>query len=608
MATLEPPPKGPRPLELALATAVAALAMLRTPASPTWRADAALLRATDLAFGPSGNVAALLGSFVRWLPLGTEAYRQALPVALAAGLAAACLARLARASLAPLALPPALAGLLASFASLGVCLSPSFHRESLAPGGGALAAALALATLVAALGGEGRRARPALAGALWVQTFVENPWAALAVGATLLAHATQGIAGAQAAKGALSSPVATPPAATPVGPPGAPFWRAWALGAIAGALPWALLALLRAPAFSDPWAGAWAALTGGAGRAARGLAPLVDELGVPTALASACGLALVALRPARAPAWLFLAALPACFLAASDPRAPDPFAATRALALAALGLGASVALGRALSALTATPLPLGRPAASLVGLLALARVVMAADEGWQVGAAGRGGVEAWTDEALEGLPAGAALIVHDKPFADRLLVAQAVEGRRDDLLVVPLGSATRARVAARLLAREPSLATLVRDQALYGAPSEYALASLASVRPLYAEGGPPRARRVASHAAPEALWLRFWQQPVGAVERRAGQAQAARGIDRVLAAARAEGGADDATRRALVAHVVDELALALELDDRELVEGAWARLVPLEPDGAWLPADEALRRPGAQAERRRARR
>lgn len=610
-ATAAPPLQGLRPLECAIATFVAALAMARAPSSPTWRADSALLRATDLAFGPSGNVSALLGSFARWLPVGTEAYRQSLPIALAAGVAAACTARLARAPLAGLGLHPWLSGLLAAFAALGACLSPAFHRESIAPGGGALAVALALATLVVALGpgGEGKapgaesgaaeagseaseaegaseRARAALVGALWVQTFVENPWAALALGATLLAHG----AGARSSSGR----------------PSEARRRGWALGALAGVLPWALLAIVRTPSFSYPWAGAWASLTGGGGSGLRLLRPMADEIGIPTALVAVCGLALAARRRvSRVPTWLFLAALPAFFFAAGDPRVSDPFAAPRLLALCALGLGACAALGLALGALSSTPLPLGRPAASLAGLLALARVVMAADEGWQAGAQTRGAVDAWTDEALEALPAGAALLVRAKPFADRLLVAQMVEGRRGDLLIVPLRAVTRGRVAGRLLAREPALATLVRDQALYGAPSEYALASLASARPLYSEGGDGHARRVASHAAPEALWLRFWQQPVGAVERRAGQEQTARAIERVLASARAQGGADEATRRALVSHVVDQLGLALSLNERELVDGAWARLVPLEPEGEWLPPEEFKAQAGTPLERRR---
>jgi hypothetical protein len=609
-AIAAPPPKGLRPLEVVIATCVAALAMARAPSSPTWRADSALLRAADLAFGPSGNVSALLGSFARWLPVGTEAYRQSLPVALAAGVAAACTARLARDPLARLGLHPWLSGLLAAFAALGACLSPAFHRESIAPGGGALAAALALATLVVALGvgGEGKareaeastpkaegasdasdaseRGRAALVGALWVQTFVENPWAALALGLTLLAQG----AGARGLSGRSSEARR----------------RGWALGALAGLLPWALLAIVRTPSFSHPWAGAWATLTGGGGGGLRLLRPLADEIGVPTLLVAFCGLALAASRRvSRLPAWIFLAALPSCFFAAADPRVSDPFAAPRLLALCALGLGASAALGLALGALSSTPLPLGRPAASLAGLLALARVVMAADEGWQAGAQTRGAVDAWTDEALEALPAGAALLVRAKPFADRLLVAQMVEGRRSDLVIVPLNAVTRGRVAGRLLAREPALATLVRDQALYGAPSEYALASLASARPLFSEGGDGYARRVASHAAPEALWLRFWQQPVGAVERRAGQEQTARSIERVLASARTQGGADEATRRALVSHVVDELGLALVLNERELVDGAWARLVPLEPEGDWLPPEEFKAQAGTPLERRR---
>jgi hypothetical protein len=234
---------------------------------------------------------------------------------------------------------------------------------------------------------------------------------------------------------------------------------------------------------------------------------------------------------------------------------------------------------------------------------------MAADDGARVGAPDRAAVEAWTDAALDGLPPGAALLVRAKPFADRLRVAQAVEGRRDDVLVVPLGSVAHGRVAASLIAREPALAPLVHDQALYATPGEYALASLASVRPLYAEGGPRPPRRAASHAAPEALWLRLWPQPVGATERRAGQAQAGRAIDRVLAVARAGGGdLDAATRRALVSHLVDELTLALALDERELIDGAWATLGPLDPDGAWLP-DDGPRRPGdLDRGRRRARR
>jgi hypothetical protein len=230
--------------------------------------------------------------------------------------------------------------------------------------------------------------------------------------------------------------------------------------------------------------------------------------------------------------------------------------------------------------LLASQLTFARPAAVLLVALDLALAAVSAEEsGVTADREGARGAEAWTIAALERLPPASLVLVRADSTTFRAWTARLVAGVRPDVTVVPLPLLTRRRLAATLLADEPALAPLLRDLSSLGGPSEYALSSLADVRPVYVELDPTWDKRLAAHLIPEKLWLRYAAQPFGASDRKLAQGDDDAPLARVLAAAAdRRDGVDDATLEVLAAHAREQVVAATSIGDKDAARAALAQL------------------------------
>jgi hypothetical protein len=194
--------------------------------------------------------------------------------------------------------------------------------------------------------------------------------------------------------------------------------------------------------------------------------------------------------------------------------------ALRALTLGALGVVAVAGAFGALAILIKKRVPFARAGAALVVALHLTvlslvfeQATFVADREAQVGA------DLFTEVALDGLPARAAVVVDEPRVTWRMLAAQLVEGRREDVLVVPTRLLDRGTVAARTLASEPSTEAFIRSTALTGSADEYALTELADTRALHLVPDPGWDASVYDHLSPSGAWLEFDSEPKSPLER-----------------------------------------------------------------------------------------
>ena len=127
----------------------------------------------------------------------------------------------------------------------------------------------------------------------------------------------------------------------------------------------------------------------------------------------------------------------------------------------------------------------------------------------------------------------------------------------------------RGNVRAHLLATEPALAPLIREVALSGRPSEYALSVLADARPLLVEFDPTFDRAQLEHLIPQAFFLRFAPQPLGRSDRQAGLQQALPELRDVISQSEQAGIRDQATRGVLLAAIRGQALVAAALNDRK---------------------------------------
>lgn len=546
----------------------------RTETNGDFRGDLPLVTGLGLLpLGMEGWPSLVLHQASSFIPLGGRAERAAWVGAFAAALAARLLFGLARRALAATE-RTALGAALALAAALTAVLSPTFQVEASSVGGTALGAALALLAFAAAERLPRSDARSSfVTGALASLALAESHTAALALAVALLVRAF--------ARRAVPATAELYAACAGLAVPQAFFALALVLRSVAPHA-WLDLGLglgqssLAAHDASTERVTAYAAWLTDIGVLPFGLATFGAVFALGRAKTRALAVPLVAFV-------LVDLALPASHVALL---LPDPFGPTRLLALGALGILAALGVQAAALALARARLPFAQPTAVLLVVFDFT-LVFVGSEASAAATERRASVasEVWTDEGLRSVPPNGILLARSEALAWRLWSAQLLRGERPDALVVPTSLLERGALRRRLLGAEPALAPLLRDMALGGKPTEYALATLADARPLFVELDPSWDERLNDHVVPESFWLRFQANPVGRSDRTASLERGGRRFERVLAACAptdaAEGGR--ATREVVVAGLRDRALFLLARRDRETALATAASLERLSP-------------------------
>jgi hypothetical protein len=549
----------------------------RASSAPVWRDDLPIVRALGLVpAGTEGRVTSVLVELFSLLPLGGRWLRASWVGALSLALCSLLIYVLARRVLERATHTPRLTPALALAAALTATLAQSFQLEGTVAGGAPMATALVLSGLLLGFETVKRRdARLSVAlGALVGLTLSEAHAAALVL---LFALLVQG-----AAHAAL------------------PRVRAL-LAFLAGfSVFWgfSLLPILVRPL------SAHAGLDFGHGLEASSLA-LVDASGVrTTALAGwlsdvgviSFGLALAGLvigsmskgtRGSVAPLFALVLgdlAIPVSRVAVLT---PDAFGSLRLLAIVALAVCAALAVQTSAVSLKRARIPFAEPASVLLVVFDFTLVFIGAeDSAFAADRRGEAAAEVWTDQALASVPPDGLLLLRSEAGAWRLLASRIVRGQRPDLVVVPMPLLERGNVRARLLATEPALAPLIREVALSGRPSEYALSTLADARPLFVEFDPAFDHAQLEHLVPQPFFMRFMPQPLGRSDRVAGLLQSAEDFRVVLAATQRDGSRDEATRSVLLAETRGQALVAAALNDRKNLDDILTTAHVLDPSDA----------------------
>ncbi|HEX4448234.1 MAG TPA: hypothetical protein VH044_15905, partial [Polyangiaceae bacterium] len=131
-----------------------------------------------------------------------------------------------------------------------------------------------------------------------------------------------------------------------------------------------------------------------------------------------------------------------------------------------------------------------------------------------------GAAAAWDEAAWGALPANTVVLVADAAEYTRARAAQVTGGMRADLTLVP--TFVHDARAWRVFAADPLLVPLWRDLELAGAPSEVALSTLATSRPVAMAYVPAWGKAIGKHLVPVTLYDRFEPEPRGASDRRHG--------------------------------------------------------------------------------------
>ncbi len=548
--------------------------VFRASSAPVWRDDLPVVRALGLLpAGTEGRVTTVLVELLSLLPIGGRWLRASWAGALSLALCSLLIYLLARRVLERAVSTPRLTPSLALAGALTATLAQSFQLEGTVAGGAPLATALVLGGLL--LGFEclkRRDARLSVAlGGLVGLTFSEAHAAGLVLLGALL---VQG-----AAHWALPRGRAV---------------LAFAAG-FAAFLGFSLLPLLLRPL------SAHGGLDFGHGLEASSLA-LVDASSVrSTALASwladvgviSFGLALAGLviglmrkttRGSVAPLLALVIGDLAIPVSRVGVLTPDAFGSLRLLAIVALAVCAALAVQTSAVSLTRYRIPFAEPASVLLVVFDFTLVFIGAeDSAFAADRRGEAAAAVWTDQALASVPPDGLLLLRSEAVAWRLLAARIVRGQRPDVVVVPMPLLERGNVRARLLAAEPALAPLIREVALSGRPSEYALSSLADARPLFVELDPTFDHAQLEHLIPQPFFMRFAPQPLGRSDRVAGLLQGAADFRAVLAATERDGAVDEATRSVLLAGTRSQALVAAALNDHKNLEDLLAMAHALDP-------------------------
>lgn len=559
--------------------------LAKADVSPAFREDLPLVRGLGL-FGTvgEGGVSALLISFATLFPVGTLPFRASLVSAFALGACGLALYELTKRLLLTNLSTPKLAPPLAAMAALLATLSPAVQGEALVAGGATVGSLLgALSLLFAAqvhasrlsLDATANDPRPSLAlGAILGATFAESAPLGLAL---LLALGLASLA-------TLPRP------------------KTRSTLALAAAL-FVTALLLLLPALLRPLA----SLDGGGamGRIANAVFPFdpaLSEASISRPRALSPGelgpylLALALLGATLGMVRRRLRGLVAAMalLVLLDAVAPretgsllsnDPLAGLHALALFSLAALSALGVQAAATKLLAQKTQMSAVASVLLVTVQVALVSMAIEAALSSPPKATSGATAFTNQALERLPARSALLLRSRAIASRLLAAELTEGSRPDVLRVPSALLSEGRMAKGLLDKEPVLAALLRDLSLRGRPTEASLTLLADARPLLVELDPSWDARLVSHLLAERLWLRFLPQPFGRSDREQAFSAAEPRFRAVTQAATWAGRIDGATSSVLATQLRAQAASAGVMGDKEAAFTLLERLSEMAGEG-----------------------
>ncbi|HZF50014.1 MAG TPA: hypothetical protein VE093_15245 [Polyangiaceae bacterium] len=590
----EPPTWIDKALGLVSAALPFGLAVSRAASAGQWRDDLPAVRDLGLvAVGISGSLSTFVSQALTLLPLGPRTFRAALGSAMALAVATSLLYWIGRRLLARAGAPPRLVGVLAAIATLTAALSPSWQREATVGGGAMLATAAVLATLAAGIAAieatqTAPPVRPARAflgiGALLGATFAESPPAGIAALAGL------SLLFVQVAPRSFSIRSSLPPR------------RVLFLGAVAALVTFGLflapLALRPAAprAFTDIGralsASSVAAFDVASARTTA-LAAWSREVSVVSLGIAAAGAAIALFRDRTRDLLL-----PFVALLALDTLLParvagalsaDPLTSYRVLALASIALCSALGVAAIARALLHARVPMAKSGAVLLVVFHVTLVALTSEEaGFAADRSEQLAAEVWVDEALGKLEPRAAILVRSPAVAWRLWAARITRGERPDVLVIPVPLLNRGRVAAGLLAEERAMEPLLRDFAMSGEPTEFALSTLADARPLHVELDRRWGKRIVSHLSVDGLWLEYAPQPLGPSDRKLGAKAQSAPLTRVLAAANA-GGVPDAPTSSVVAEaLIGQSSALMSLGEHDAAQALYDRA------DALLPRDSVL--------------
>jgi hypothetical protein len=242
-------------------------------------------------------------------------------------------------------------------------------------------------------------------------------------------------------------------------------------------------------------------------------------------------------------------------------------------AVTALGALAGSGLCELLGVLRRMNAPLLGAAGRALGLLHLGAILLIGEGASYQGHSGRAvATRQWSEEAFERLPPRALLLVSSPEAAWRLWAARLTSGVRPDVVLVPSALLAEAGQTARLLAFEPKLAPLIRDEAAQGVPSELSLTQLADARPLRVEVDADWGKNLLRHLEADGLWFKFAPHAPGRTDRIESLPSAFSAFRRVVRAARDGTVVDQRTLDRAGEDLVRHAAVAAALGDRSSAE------------------------------------
>lgn len=499
-------------------------ALARSSSLAQWRGDVGVVRDVALAgMGWGGGVSTALSQGTLLLPLGSQTFRATLVSVLALGLFASLLFRFASLALRSVEAGSGLTAsrfavpAFATIATLLACMSPTLQLEATASGSSLMGAALALGVITRVANRTPNRPVLQLAetAILLGLTFAENAVVALAALATCAAWLwpnRRGTAPRRPRIGAENLPDRVQPLAVSL------FAVAAAIASFSG------IVRSFAPNTTVDLGGPFlwgSALPAGASLVRPVLTSFSSEIGWVAGVGAVLGCA-HAVRNGHGIGFVRVAAI-ACVIDVALLGVIGPTEGTlavRALSFATLCALAATGVFSTLALLVKNRVPFARAGAALVVAIHFTVIALLTEQaGFIADRSAHDGADCFTEIALDQLPQNAAVIVDDPRVTWRLFAAQAVEGRRRDVLVIPKRLLHRGRIATSLLTSEPRIEPFLRTVALEGSADEWSLSELADGRPLFLVPEVGWDAGIYDHLTPRGAWLEFDSEPKTTHER-----------------------------------------------------------------------------------------